>query len=314
MSQATADNTWFGVGVESTFGTPVARTKFFEFNSESVKLDGGMIAHSSLRGRSQNRRGKKKNSVAGTIEMPLQVDGAEVILKHAFGACVTSGAGPYVQTITLTRALPVGLSLEINRDASSIGGSSSFLYDGCQINKLTLKHSPEDFLMMSLDIVGEGDSSLVSVSTPSFATFVGWDWDGFAATINSVAVLLRDFEITLDNNLATDRYNLGSLKRKGLGPAGKRKVSGKFNVEFASLTEMNYWRGATTGPGSMVCTWTNGTSTLVLSVANPIFIEGEPVVGGDGPILVPLAFEAYISSADNDELSIILTNSTSTVP
>jgi hypothetical protein len=312
MSQAFGDNSWIGVGVESTFGTPVARTKFFEFMSESVKLDAGLEARSSLRGRSRNRRGQKKHAVAGTVEFQLQVDGMEVFLKNALGSSSTSGAGPYTHTISLARALPTGLSVELNRDASNIGGSSAFLYDGCQIAKMTLKHSPGDFLKMSVDLVGEGDSSLVAVSTPTFATFVGWDWDSFAATINGVSVSIKDLEITLDNNLATERYNLGSNKRKGFGGNGNRMISGKISVEFASLTELNYWRNQSAG--SFVCTWTNGTSSLVFSVANPQFIEGEPTVSGAGPTLVPLAFDGYLSSVEGDEISIILTNSTSSIP
>jgi len=310
MAQGFGDNSWIGVGAESTFGTAVARSKFFEFLSESIKLDQGREARSSLRGRSKNRRGQKKKSVGGSFEMQMQVNGMETLLKHALGAVSTSGAGPYTHTFTLARSLPTGLSVEVNRDSSNIGSTSSFLYEGCQISKVTFKHEPGAFLHATFEIVGEGDASLVSVSTPTFATFVGWDWVNFSCAINGVATTIKSLdELILDNNLATDRYVLGSNKRRGFGPAGARSVTGKITLEFDSLTALNHFRNQNNyGIGF---TWTDGgTSSIVITVTNAEFTEGDPTVADAGPIHIQLGFEGYLSSTEGDEFNIVLINDT----
>lgn len=310
MALGFGDNSWVGFGAESTFGTPVARSKYFEFKSEGLKWDTGKEPRPSLRGRSRNRRGKKKNSTAGPIELQMQVNGMEILLHHMLGSVNTTGpvSSQYTHTFTLARNLPTGLSVEMNRDASAIGGSAAFLYDGCQIQKWTLKHEPGDFLNLSIDLIGEGDSSNVAVSTPTFATFVGWDWDSFACTINGVSTTIRSFELTGDNNLSTDRYALGANKRKGFGGAGPRSISGKITLEFDSLTASNYFRNQVSL--GMQFIWTNGLDSMTLSLANDEFTAGEPIVGDAKEILITLEFETYLSSAEGDELNIILVNTT----
>lgn len=315
--QAFGDNSWVGFGVESTYGTPVARTTFFEFLSESIKLDAAREFRSSLRGRSRNRRGQMKKAVAGTIEQQVAVNGMELLFKHAIGSDVVTGTNPYTHTFSLTRALPVGLTVEVNRDASNIGGSSAFVYDGCQINKLTLKHEAGDFLKATWDFVGEGDMALGTISTPTFATFTGFDWPDFALSINSVNVSVKSVdELIIDNNLATDRYNLGSNKRKGLGPNGNRSISAKITVEFASLTEMNYWLNQNNYAVSFQWSAVIGAQTCALTInfLNAEFTAGQPTVGAAGPVTLQLEMSACLSSVEGDEIAVTLINTTSTVP
>lgn len=313
MPQGFGDNSWIAFGVESTYGTPVTRTTFFEFMNESVKLDQGREAHSSLRGRSRNRRGQKKHSVAGAVETQMQVNGMELLLKHAIGSDTITGTNPYTHTFALTRALPVGLSVEVNRDASNIASNSSFLYDGCQISKMTLKHAVGDFLMATWDLIGEGDASNVAVTSPTFATFLGFDWPDFTCTVNSVLTPIRSLdELTLDNNLAEDRYNLGANKRKGLGGNGNRSISGKITLEFSQLAELTLFRSQTNCAIAFV--WSNGANSLTITLPNVEFTEGDPVTANAGPILITLGFDAYISSVEGDELSAVLVNTTATVP
>jgi hypothetical protein len=58
---------------------------------------------------------------------------------------------------------------------------------------------------------------------------------------------ISEFELTIDNNLAGDRYKLGQLARKGLGRGGHRTVTGKISKEYDSLSERNLFRNLTQG-------------------------------------------------------------------
>lgn len=312
MSQGFSDNSWIGVGGEVTLGTLVTRTKFHPHHGESLKISGfGSESRATLYGTSQNRKGKPKRSADGEINLDFAVNGMEWLLKHAMGTLNTTGAGPYTHTFALARALPTGLSIECNRDSSNIGATSSFNYQGCQIAKLTLKHAPGEFLSAALTIIGVGNDTLATVSTPTFATFVGFDWDGLTMTVDAVSQVIMSLdELTIDNNLNSDRYQMGQQYRKGFGRAGQRKITGKIMCEFDSLTAANYYRSGNGGPHALIFTWAAGSSGLVITIPAAYFTSGEPVVEEAGPIKLPLEFEAYINSADGDELTAVLTNDT----
>lgn len=305
-------NSWLGVGVQTVFGTAVAASKWLELNSDSLKYKKGKAQKPSLRGLSANRVVDMKKNVEGGIGIQLPFSGAEVLLKHAFGAVNTSGAGPYTHTFSLAQALLVGLTLEVNRDSAAIGGSSSFRYDGCHVSKWTLKQEVEDFLMLELDIVGR-EQTLIAVSTPTFATFDGISWGDFTScTINSVATEIMGFEITGDNALASDRYKLGSLTRIGSGKSGPRQITGTITAEFDALTLHALYLSQATFP--IVFLYTSGAKTLTITLPACRFEGDDPTVENSGPLKLTLPFRAYLSAAEGDEINAVLVNSVSSVP
>jgi hypothetical protein len=315
MAQGFGYESWIGVGVESTYGTAVARSKFFELASESIKFKTGRTPKPSLRGLSADRVVPVKEGVDGSFEIQFPYSGAEVLLKHAMGAVNTSGSSPYTHEFTLADSLPVGLSVEVNRAAALIGGSSSFLYEGCQIAKWSLKQSAEEFLMFSADIVGE-DSSNVAASSPTFATWDGAHWGEVNnISLNSTTHISRieSFELNVDNALATDRYRLGSRLRKGLGRSGPREVTGSITAEFDALTLTDLYRNETAFPIEIAYLGSGGAG-MTITLPNCRLEGDDPGVESSGPIKLTLNFRAYQSAAANDELAIELINEVSSVP
>lgn len=303
---------WIGFGVESTYGTPVASSKYTELMSENFKFTQGQIPKPSLRRITQKHSVSRKKEVTGGFEAQFSYDGLELLLKHALGGNSTSGGGdPYTHTMSLATALPTGLTFNVNRDAAAVGSTSAFQYHGCNINKLTFKQELEDFLIVGFDVVGE-DQGLIAIETPTYPTFIGADWEQLVVTINSVAVNPESVEITLDNSLATDRYKLGSLIRKGLGRNGPRNITGSMTLEFESLTAYNYYKNQSNV--AIVFTWTySANRTLTITIPNAKFTGEEPEMGSAGPIKFKLGWQAYYSAADNDELALVLKNGTSTI-
>lgn len=322
MSEAHGTEAWIGLGVETTYGTPpIAQAVFHEFLSESVALKQGRQAKPSLRGVSKSRFIKKKKSVEGGIEAQMQTDGLELYLKHAFGAVNTTGpvASRYTHAFSLAKSLPVGLSIEVNRDSVAIGTATSDLYSGCQISKLTLKQAVEDALLLSAEIIGK-DSSTPSVSTPTFPAISLFDWEGFVLSLDTGGgfnpIDVMEFELTIDNNLAADRYKLGQLSRKGLGRGGHRTITGKITKEFDSQSERNLFRNLTQAC-KVRAVWTyqpDTTKTFTLNVTNLEWTGGEPSADSEGILSLPMEFEARISAAEGDELAATLVNATVSVP
>ena len=119
---------------------------------------------------------------------------------------------------------------------------------------------------------------------------------------------VKDFEVSVENALASDRYYLGSDKIRGLGRSGPRKVSGSFTKEFESLTEYNLFRNLTSS--AIVATWTSGSQSLSLSMPNCYLQAGEPSLSDAGPIMQKFEFEAIRSSTAGDEFALTLINTT----
>jgi hypothetical protein len=302
---------WVGFGVESTWGTAVTRTKFYEFDSESMQFDMGYIDKPSVRGVSAFRVVKKKKDVSGAIDFAVPYSNMELLFKHALGTNNTTGAGPYTHAITLAQALPVGLSLEVNRDAANVGAGSSWLYEGCQIDAMTLSHEPEGFLMASCEFVGE-DSSNVTVSTPTFGTFDGISWDELAVTVDGSPVQIASYELKLNNNLAKDRFRLGSRTRKGFGRAGQREVTGTIKLEYDAKAASDYFRVNSESPVAVVFTYTSGSKTLTITIL-AYFTGKDPNVDSAGPIPLELNFKSR-ALTEGSELAITFVNSVTTVP
>lgn len=316
MSQGFGHAAWVGFGVETTWGTAVSRTKFYEFDSESLDFKMGLMPKSSTRNvdHMNFRAVKTKKDVTGAIEMAVTYSNMEVLFKHALGSNNTTGAGPYTHTIGLAAALPTGLSIEVNRDSANVGAGSSWLYEGCQIDSMTLSHEPEGWLMVSFEFVGE-DSSNVAVSTPTFGTFDGVSWDELAVTLNGSPIDILGYELKLGNNLAKDRFKLGSRTRKGLGRAGQREVTGTLKMEYDAKAVSDLFRvNSETLTPSLTFTYTSGAKSLTITVPAPMFTGKDPSVDNSGPIPIELSFRGYGIVSDNSALAMAFVNSVTTVP
>ena len=95
----------FGVATETTVGTPVAVTRFFEFDSETMGLKRHSAQGAGLRGGSLVRRGSRRVYVSreaqGGINFDVTTAGFGLVLQHMLGSFTTTpvslGGGLYRQ-------------------------------------------------------------------------------------------------------------------------------------------------------------------------------------------------------------------------
>lgn len=316
MGTSFGSRCWLGIGEESTYNTPVSPSKFFEIMEESIGSKQNWIAIPTLRNASQSQRTKSTASVEGSFKLNLSYGGHERLLKHALGGMVTTGSGPYTQAFTLQQELPVGLTLHVNRDATNMG--TAWVYSGCQIQKLTLSMKPQSILMAEVSIIGS-DASQASVATPTFPTFEPIDWT-HVSDVEAKAVLdavtlpgCKEWEITIENNLATDRYGLNSRSRFGLGRNGPRKITGKIRCEVPALTVTPHqYFASLADPISVNLQTSNGlagANARSLTIAGNAVLNGsDPNTKDSGPYIAEFDLEFYSASSGNTELAITLVN------
>jgi hypothetical protein len=160
--------------------------------------------------------------------------------------------------------------------------------------------------VLGIEVIGQSNA-LVATPSTTFPAGRPFDWDDFGVTMFGGARGVRNFELTLENALADDRYFLGSAYRTGLGRSGPRKISGSVTLELSSMADYAYFRNLDTT--SIVASWTvNGSYYLTVTMPK-CYIQGdEPTVSDAGPVLWTANFEAFQSAVANDELSIALGN------
>lgn len=330
MATAFGHQAFIGFAEESTFGTYTAATNFLRIVSENVKPVYGRNPKPSLGSVGIRQHHAMRQAVEGAITFQVPVTGAELLFKHALGSLATTGtAAPYAHSITVADSLPTGLSFYIDRDQAAIGGSSAFRYSGCQINKLTLTQGPDEFLQCTIDIVGQ-KQALGAAETPTFpqnsagtadaVLFDYSDCSGASCTFAGTTTNIIDYELTVENNLNTDRYYLGSTTRHGFGRNGQRKITGKCTAEFDSTTfasAFSDWVSQTGMDHSML--WLNtvdGNNSITCSMLtdNVFFQAGAPEAAGPGIINLPLEFEVFSDPSDTyEDLIITYANYTASI-
>src|SRR6267142_2759337 len=82
----------FGAAAESTYGTRVAADHFFEFPSESIKLQQGFIKSKGLRANQRVQRGDRiianKKGASGNVSFDVGNKTFGLLWKQIFGASV----------------------------------------------------------------------------------------------------------------------------------------------------------------------------------------------------------------------------------
>lgn len=245
---ATALDAQIGFVDETTFGTPVAVTRFYEFVSESLKMDQARIESSALRSGTRVQRsdrwGLGKKTVGGDVQFELANKSFGLLFKHAFGGVATaqpdSVGNPTVYKHTFTPgAYPTSLTAQVGRTDVS-GTTRAFTYHGMRVAQWELGCSVDEIASLKMSFDGEDEDTstgLATVSYPaslSLLTFVNG-----TLSIGGSAASVKSASIGGQNGMATDRYFLGSVLKKQQLEMGMRTYSGTFEAEFEALTHYN---------------------------------------------------------------------------
>lgn len=316
MAQGQGYASYAGIGIQSTLGTNVARTKFFDFMSESMKVvpqrkQWNNAAESGVRINTElGIHSEGQISVYGAFE------GLESLFKQAFGSsCLTTAnvtGTAYSQTYVLKSALKSpGVSLEINRDVTA------FLYEGCQIEEVEFVQNPNDYLMINFLFRGR-DETQVTATSPSFVTALKIHSSQLTFKAATVATTINSFNLKFKRNATGFRPQLGSNITKEIISGGKKSVTGNVSLAFEDVTRYNEFRALTNVAlefkyvGAII----TGSETYQLKLSLPqVNWDGDtPAIGGSGPVDFSMPFTAFMTGRDtNDELGVFLENTITSV-
>ena len=224
-----------GFAAESTYGTRVTSTRFLPFVSESLDYNIDYLQSASYRagriGMALERPGAKR--VTGDVTMELQPQGAGLWLKHCLGAVSTTGAGPYVHTITPTATTGLSLSAQIVRTDDG-GTARPFDYSGLKVTGWDLSAQLGGFVTLKTSLYGTAEVTNQSTASQSLpANGLPFIFTEASVTVGGTACPVMGFDLKADNGLSVDRQRLGNALSKEPIQKSIRTYEGSLDADLA---------------------------------------------------------------------------------
>lgn len=303
-----------GYAVESTAGTFVTPTDFFEFvpplgllkRQEYVKSRairaGRIMPHAKALGRSW---------VEGTITHELVVENLGSLLRATIeGTAGTTGTNPYTHVFDHSTDLA---SMSIQTALPSTSAVHPMSYAGCRARGWTLACTPGDvFPTFAIDWIGksldhDGTPALTSATYPSFTRFT------FTQATFSVAGSEVCIDgITLNGTTGYDMEHKICSTDAGtpnLFRGSRAMVTGTATADMADTTQLVRYLAGTEASLSLV--FNAGASAQLTFAGNVYFPEGQGVVANEGKTKQPIGFEFLSGTSDAAALTVTLVNADS---
>lgn len=312
-----------GIAEETTYGTYVAPTDFFEFNSASVTPNVETIVPTSL-GRGVYRRASRRESFitggASSVNLDLVNKGLGLWFKHMIGNVATTQPDPtnqpnhYVHTFTPLEGLK-GRYLTVQVGVPPTDGSiEPFTGLGARVTSWEISAAVDEAATLSTTM----DLKTVDVSqtleTPSYPsglrtfTFLS----GSLTLDGSAFGVLSSLTISGDNPANTNRRGFGNTKFEPLAN-DFWSITGSFESEFENRDAYDAWV-AGTEQANLIATFEISGSEIDSGQSNPyqiivtipsIFYTGDaPTVDGPDVISQTKPFEAMVNDAGDDIITV----------
>ena len=211
-----------GIATETTVGTPVAVTRFVEFDSESMQMKKHTVQGTGMRGGGLVQRSSRRQIVArevqGDINFDVPTAGFGLFLQHMLGSFSTTptslGGGLFRQIHNIGTLQGKAFTTQILRpDTSGVLTQEAFTYPGCKVTawELAVKQTGQLTAKLTLDALDEATpgNAVANTTLASAAT-------ANATTISTAATIAVGSYITID--VGTVRETVLTTAVSGTGP------------------------------------------------------------------------------------------------
>ncbi|MFF7233950.1 phage tail tube protein [Streptomyces sioyaensis] len=291
---ATVHDQYFGVADESTFGTGVAVSKFFEFQSEGIEGKYERVNSEAIRAGTKVLRSDRFATTAkgaeGDVKLEVLSGGFDFWLKHMLGTVTAGTPAGGLTTYTATVGDLNGKSFcaQVGR-VDNTGALTPFTYEGGKVKEWELSNAVDELVTLSLtcdfasEKIGPG-SGAYAAGTPTYvANTKLLAFNGGSVKIAGADFAVSDFSLKADNGLNVERYFIRAGAKGEQREEGVRSYEWSLKGEFAGTAHMNRIASAVASGAlaSIEASWT-GPDGSVLKVEMPFgrFDEGPVTAGG----------------------------------
>lgn len=317
MSVGTLNTLSFDATAESTYGTQVAsgtpdRRWPFRGNRPGIRVETADDSD-SLTGVIEGGLKKvvTKRWMEASYDFDLRMDLLPFLLKAVMGSLSTSGAGPYVHTLTVNQGNTPAYDLfwsDANTTASKLE-----VFTGVKVKRVSIKGSAGGKITVTADLIGSGGHSEVTATAPSQNTDTIVPFSAVSAfTVGSTdyKAKLLDFEIVFESvldegaALTAGSVNLSELLRVDF------KASGRFSVKWEEngLAGLMAAVEAQTAQ-AIVLTITSGAHSATFNVYASYLSDGNPD-GQKAKLKQAIAFEGVYDTTATKKAQATVTNGT----
>lgn len=328
-----------GIGKESTYGTAVTPTRFFETDAKmkyDVQKTQSKMNRSGKRVNRLNRNVLKHIEVKGDMTFEAASKGFGFLLEAVLGLVTntqipSTSPAVYQQVHKIKKTDPVN-SYTIQEVLPFVGGGAGqpHTFTGCVAKSIELSAKEGGIVEAKISWLGRDmktDVSAAAVSYPindELFTFVGGSI-GYAGaltepTATAVASLsgaaasnVNDFAVTVDNNLDTGGYNMGSAGlRTRPNVLGMASITGKMTAEYSDNTLRDAYIAQTPLPlvlnfvqSTVLSTAPSNTYATLQIVLPSILLKGDIPEADGSPISTGVDWEAFDNGSANEPIWIV---------
>lgn len=300
-----------GVGEETTWGTAVTPTRFYEALSESVQREKGYDEIATIRSFSTRQIITLNDLVKGDVEILANYDGIGVLFKHLIGSVDTTGTGPYTHTFPASTGIPsddrigLGLTLEFRRD-----GSLVWTYAGAKITGMSHSFGTDQASRMTFSFLAKGETTGSSATTPSYSTLLPMAPSQVTVKFDGTALDAANAVVTVENPL-DETFLLGATNlAKEPDRSDVLKVTASVEVLFDSFTQYQKFQDDDDVAVEIVAT--NGTESLTYTMSKCRITQATPHMAGRERLKATYEITSYYNSTATENLQIELVNNDST--
>ena len=309
-----------GLYDEATYkstATVTAGIKGYFTDCSLVATRNAVVSNTISSDRSRSIPGAGNIDVSGNYAMEVAPQTVGFFLRHILGAPTTAGASaPYTHTFRPT-TLPVGLIVEKNWVPAGITGKLEHFL-GCRVNDATFDIPQEGAATLSLSLQGAKYAVAAAPLDAALADPAPAGW--FAPDVSikiggSTSLLVKSANIKVMNNLATDRYALGTVGERVDMPEGFADCTGSITVlvdatVFSAFIDKAVARTDTTL--EIIFTSGNGlggsagNESLSLKLDHALIDLASPPITSPGGVEVSFTFNSFRSGATDKGLVAVL--------
>lgn len=284
-----------GIAVESTYKTYVTPTRWYEFMDENLDWDKVTKQGKGLRVGARVARSGRRVVVTGEgkgdISLEVTSKGMGPLWQASLGTgtpTLVSGS-TYQHNFTLGDA-PNSLTIQKGVPQAPSGTTiDAYSFLGATVDSFEIDSPNGDIITakFALDIgdytTAQAYASPSYTATPNLYQFGGGTGVQIGGTLTAptttalaslatpVTTGIRNFSLSVSNNVNGSRYNYGASGRKAKPPVGLRTISGKFTAEYDQTTLRDAFLNDTSVP--MVITFTSGALSTGLETFQIVLPE-----------------------------------------
>lgn len=319
MARAKGSNSIIVMDEETTYGadpgSPDGRKLFCL--KEGLRSSQELLTDETLTGvRDMTNPDLGDIDVAGSVDVNLSETAHAMLMKHALGPVATSGASdPYTHVIKVG-ALPIGLVFE--KGFPDLATPQYMKFNGCRIARSTFRFPAKGYASATFEIKGSNETGS---TTPYDATVTELAYKAYSQSKISIEeggsaiAIVKDLELTIDNDLDDDGYVVGGGGTRKDLPEGFVIITGKMTAFFESIALYN--KAINNTESAIKVTLDKSVSparSIEFFLPELVYERSTPTVESARGVVVDLSFKAYYeNSAEGVSAQITIMNGLATI-